>query len=387
MNRKIDNKVVCVCLSIVMVINPFSIELFLFIEKGFMLFSICCAVLAAEQFINYLENKTKKSILFALIFMTIGVFSYQASLAFFILISCFYITLSSHNIKDFILNNVIMGVIYVIPTLIDYCLVTNGRVGSEIDWGTNLKITINGIRDMFLTFKILPKYTMVLLFIFDFITFILTLILNKDDKKTNIIHILYIIYIGLMSFIFSFILTVFQSTSAIWFTARSTYAFSSIWVILLAYILNISKNENETIKKVSIAIIIIFLCIQYYRFNLIELDHYILNNNDKRVALEIGEAIKTYETENNIKINNISFYSDKQYNRKYYGIFTYKNINESAFSTSWGDDSIVNFFNDLNLVEIDNDDNIKEMFKNMNFNEFSKDAIIFENDTVHVCLW
>ena len=119
---------------IFIIINIFSIELFLFVEKGMMILSILFVILAVEQFINYLQNHKIKNIILSTAFIILNNFTYQGTLALFTLLGSLYIILNSKNIKEFIKNNFIMFSIYGIPTLISRIFITTPRIKSTINF-------------------------------------------------------------------------------------------------------------------------------------------------------------------------------------------------------------------------------------------------------------
>ncbi len=139
----VKDNILRIIIPVLIILNIFSIELFLFIEKGVMLFSILACVLAAEKMKKWLENKQKRYIIQACIYMLIANFSYQGVIGIFVAISLIYILKYSKNIKDFIVNNIAVACTYGIPTIIDYILVKftvrGDRVNGEIILSESIK--------------------------------------------------------------------------------------------------------------------------------------------------------------------------------------------------------------------------------------------------------
>ena len=71
-------------IPILIVLNPFSIELFLFIEKGIMWFGILLAIYAVSETIKYFETKNKKYIFISMILMFMANCSYQGIIGIYI---------------------------------------------------------------------------------------------------------------------------------------------------------------------------------------------------------------------------------------------------------------------------------------------------------------
>ena len=129
--KDIKSKLLKIIIPTLIIINPFSIELFLFIEKGFMWLGILACVLALRNLQKYLEIKDlsqqskgdKRYLLYSLIFMFVANCLYQGVVGIFLSIALVYILRYSKNLKSFITNNAIAGVIYVLPAFINYLIV------------------------------------------------------------------------------------------------------------------------------------------------------------------------------------------------------------------------------------------------------------------------
>ena len=102
LEKYIKNKLLALLLPILIIINPFVIELWLFIEMGIMMLSIFACVKAYKHFDSYLLTKDKKEIKNIFIYMLLAVFSYQGTLAIFIALCAYSTIKQSKNIKEFI---------------------------------------------------------------------------------------------------------------------------------------------------------------------------------------------------------------------------------------------------------------------------------------------
>ena len=111
----IKSDIASIIISTLIIINPFSLELFLYIEKGIMMLSVLLCVLSIEHIKKFFDGN-KKSILWSLIFMTIANCCYQGTIGIFVAISLIYIIKNSKNVKQFIINNIIVALTYGIPS-------------------------------------------------------------------------------------------------------------------------------------------------------------------------------------------------------------------------------------------------------------------------------
>ena len=126
----------------------------------------------------------------------------------------------------------------------------------------------------------------------------------------------------------------------------------------------------------------------FYRFIKIEIDHYILNYEDKVICQDIGKKIKEYENNTGIKINKISIYKDKNARYSYKNLFVTGDINITGFATDWSDVDLINYYNNINLKKVEKDKEIEENFANNDWTRFdSREQIIFKNNTIHLCVY
>lgn len=398
----VKNDLLAMLISTVIIINPFSIELFLYIEKGILMLSVLLCICAVEQFIKFLkrnndEDKLKniKHICISLIYMLIATFSYQGTLAIFIAISCIYIVKYSKRIKDFIINNITMFIIYGIPAVINLLTVrvffTNARVNGEIEIGESLTKVIQGSKNMLQTYNILPKNFFLILLGIAFILSIAVICINKEEKGVSkkILKILSLAYVSILTVFMTVLPIAMQNTSSIWFVSRSSYTFASILgiIILLTFVLenNIKEKTFKIISIIFIGILLLLLIVQYKNFNKIEVDHYNANNLDKVNSLKIGKMIEEYEKETGENVTKISIYQDTNITYFYKDIFATGDINITGFATDWSDVQMINYYNNKNLEKVENVDSIKEKFEGKDWNDFSEEQVIFEKDTIHFC--
>ena len=453
----VDNKYISAILAVSIIINPFSIELFMFIEKGVMTFGVLACVLALEQFVKFVENcrkkesykfeegksrnadsleeinkKIKKEFCLAIFYMSLAVFSYQGVVAIFLALATVFVLKNSKTFVEFLKETIASVMIYLIPAILNFVMVRlifrGSRVNGERVLAESLKRIINGIANMFVTYSILPREFFIALFYASLIIFAVTIFTNKNikHKSLKILELLYLDFITIFATVAPQIL---QSTNSIWFVSRSTYAFASIIGInsLFILIVVLEERENKTktkleknttelreletnaqelelrkskiepkdnktkyIKNIEIAVEILNLVLifaTWYRFNLIEIAHYNLNYEDKLIAEEIGKEIYNYEQETGIEVKKVAVYKDKNPRYTYPNIFVTGDINISAFGTEWSDVNSINYYNNLKLERIEQDEEKIKEFANEDWESFDKEQLIFEGDTLHLCVF
>lgn len=384
----VKNEKVRLIIPTLILLNIFSIELFLFIEKGIMMFSILMCVCATESIIKLFDTKKKKYFLYALIYMLLSNFSYQGVTGIFVAISLIYILKYSKTIKDFLVNNVLVACAYGIPSIIDYILIrlfsVGSRVSGEIIFIESIKKIIKGTLDMtFYMHKLLPKYLYLGLVVIICVLLIFK-ILSKKDKA--IVEILKVVYIFCGIIVATVLPQIMQSTEWIWLVPRSTYSFAAIFGILILYFL-MNFEVAESIEKIIIILSGLLLIFQFYSFNKISTDRYKVNAVDYEVTKRICQEIQDYEEKSGNKIKNIAIYNDAEIEYSYKGIFITGDINLKAYSKEWGILSIIEYYDGRKLNQIEQDTKKQEEFGKKNWTCFTTEQLIFDGDTLHLCMY
>jgi len=389
-SRDIKNQMICALISILTIINVFSIELWMFIEKGIMWLSILFNILALKNLIEYFDGN-KKKIFLTFIYMLLANFSYQGTVALFVALSVVYIIKYSINFKNFIKNNFVVALCYGIPAFINFATVkfifSNSRVSGEINIFSAINKIFESIRNMIIeTYSIIPKYVFIVAFGLIILYITIYIIKSKNTITAKIIKSLSVVYIILGVFISTMMPHIMQNTSAIWFVPRSTYALASILGILLLYFY-INFESYNTISKIVSIIIILFLIVQFNGFQTLSIQHYQVNYMDKINSMQIKNEIEMYEKEKQIEITKVSFYRDMYPSYTYPGIKATGDINIKAFFPDWCVKYIFKYYVRENIEIIDNDSRIKEIFESKDWSFFDKEQLIFENDIVHICVF
>lgn len=397
-NKKIKKDTVSLIISTITIINPFSIELFMFLEKGILTFAVLLSVLAFSEFVKYLEGN-KKALKYIFLLMLIATFCYQGVIGIFIVLSAVYVILYNKNIKDFIKNNIIILLAYGVPAIINLLIVKfmygNSRVTGEIILDESIKKILDGSLQMLGTFTILPKYTLIIaISILSILAIVMIFINKKDSIKKKILKLLGLIYITIAILGISIAPQLLQDTASIGFSSRATYPFASIIGIFSMYIL-LNTQDIKLINKIngiylsSLVISIIsvaILIIQFAEFNDIETDRYTLNYLDEINSKEIGRKIQEYENETGNTVTKICIYTDKYISYTYKGLRNIGDMNVTGFAPDWSLKDMINYYNDLSLIQVnEKNSEIEQKFAEQNWDNYNEDQIIFVGDTIHYC--
>lgn len=384
--KDIKNKTICVLASIFIIINVFSIELYVYIEKGILMLSVLLCIMAVEEIRKFWEGN-KKRIIFSLILMIIANCCYQGTVGLFVAISLLYIIKYSKNIKKFIVNNIIVALTYGIPAIINFIMVrfifTNSRVSGEIILSESIQKIYQGTKNMLLsTYGLLPKYLFFISIIIVSLWIIYKII--KKREKTKILEILGIGYIILGTIFSTVVPQIMQDTNSIWFVARSSYSAGALIGILLIY-----ANMKFEIEKKSVNIILIlsciFLIIQFVYFINYTVDNYKVNYEDRQIVEQIERRISQYEKETGKTITKIAIYEDKAINYTYQNIKITGDMNLKALYPEWSTLGIIRYYTGRELEQTEKDENIEQNFKDNNWDYYNDNQIILEEETMHLC--
>ncbi len=388
--KDIKNHILSAIIATLILINPFSLELFLYIEKGIMVLSVLICVLAVEQMDKFFQGN-KKSIIWAGILMVIANCCYQGTVGLFVAISLIYIVKYSKNVKQFIANNVIVALTYGIPALLNFLLVrfffTNTRVNGQLILSESIMKVIDGTKRMLVnSYDLLPKYLFLVVIVIILGIIIYKAIRENINAKQKALKILGAFYLIVGTLFATVAPQMLQDTNSIWFVARSSYPMAAIIGILVLYLFS-KFDIKEIMKNVIICILIIFLLIQYVYFMNYTRDNYIGNYIDKQVSLEINQEILNYEKETGNTIDTIAIYRDKTPQYVYPELKASGDINIKAYSADWCVSRILKLYTGREFNVVESNQEIKEQFEQKSWDYFSEEQIIFENNVMHLCVF
>ena len=376
-------------IPILVILNAFSIEMFLFIEKGIMVFAIMMCIFAVGEIKKWLEEKKNKYLITTFIFMLLANFSYQGTVGIFIALAVVYIIKYSKNIKEFIINNVVVALSYGIPAIIDYILIKvickSSRVSGSIILSESLKKVCSNTWGMMKdTYGILPKYFLLGLIVIIVAIIIYQIIVKKSDTKTKLVDGLKVIYIIAGTIVGAVAPQLMQNTDSIWFVARSTYSYAALYGVLVLYLF-MNYDVKKYVKYIVLVMSIVLLVVQFNRFNLIETDRYKVNEMDYEITRNIIEKIDNYEKETGNKITKIGIYADESLEFTYSGIFATGDTNIKAYFKDWSIRTIIQYYTGRSLTIVETDSDIEKKFEENDWKSFDDSQLVFDGDTLHLC--
>ncbi len=390
-SKDIKSKAISILAAVLIIINIFSIELYLFIEKGILMLSILFCVCAVEKLIKYFEGD-KKSLVWVFLYMLLANFSYQGTVGIFVSITLLYIVKHTKDLKSFVTNTIVTGLGYGIPALINYVSVrfifVNNRVNGANNFLESITKIITGTKSMMLsTFEIMPKYLFMTLVAILSLIIVYNIVKNNIKGKKKIWLILGMIMIVIGNFVVTIFPQIMQNTASIWFVPRSTYTFAALLGILLVYLF-MNTEVNVKLEKVLLISLVIYLSIQYVSFQNISRDRYILNYIDNYTIMQIQEKIENYEKETQNKVSKISFYEGNSKKYTYPKLFVNGDTNIKAFYPEWSRLNAINYYLNRKLENVEKDEKIEEdYFKDKIWEYYNDEQIIIVGDTVHMFIY
>ena len=388
-SRFTDNKVFSVIISTLIVVNPFIIDLYIYLEKGFLIFSVFATVFAVEKVIKYWENKKIRNLFFALISLLCAAFTYQGTTTLFVAILLVGILKYSKNIKEFIKNNLIVAIIFGLAMGANLICIklfnTSTRISGDKSIIANIEVIINTLSNMtILSFKTLPKYLFITTFTVLFGSYFIGMICNKNTLKNNIKIILGFAYVITGTFVMSIIPQLSLETASVVLVPRSTFTFGAIIGIVMMFAF--SKIEMKKVLKGFVLIVFsIYFLLQVFWMQKIISDHYIVNYLDNSTGKLIGECISEYEKETGIEVKYAIYYEDACVNSSYPDIITFDQMNKKVVSM-YSKLLLLNYISGNNILEAHQKNNeFEEFFKQNDWDYFDKDQVKFVGDIVHIC--
>lgn len=381
-----------ILVSFASIANIFVIEYFMFVEKcGFML-AVLFNVAAVYFIEKFFEEKKIRHTVATLIFMCLAIFTYQGTIALFVILSLPFAFKYAKTFKEYAMNIVSIGVCYLLPVLAGLFafkfIFKSTRLSGAVDWLANAKNVFYGLKEYGKsTFDILPKFVFLIL---AFLVFSAAILLALGHKHKGMC-ILNIFMIALASAVFP-TATILQGSG--WWVTRTVYPIASVVGAFATHLLINSIDPDkqdkgaELIRRFSVLVIGALLTFQYFSFNRIFIDKYELNALDEYRYEYVGQAINDYQQSTGIKITKISFYSDA--NRTYPA---YSNLHPqgdymvSAFYTAWSDIYALNYYLGSDYEKVDPLDKYTEYFASRDWNQLSQNQLIFEGDTLHLCVY
>ncbi len=383
------NKWLNILTSFLVVANILIVEFFSFPEfTGIMCLSLLAGIISSKYVVSFFDTNNKKYLLKALAYSILSMFSYQGTMAFVLILPLLFTLHYSSNIISFIKRNMVVAFNYLVPCILGliYANITGvERTSGSIYLSKSLMAIYTQLKLLIAkTVGVLPTFWYFTLIIV--VGIILLILILKTENKKKIPLLLFLIYISLAIIIVPAAPFILVATDYIDVCSRSALAYGSIVGFLsIFYIVNLKVNYS--FEKIIMIIAIIVIAISNYNYQEIAISRFIINNGDKNEAQSILKIVETYEENNNIKVNKISFANDMYKTWVYTGAKYINNMTTRGMTVDWANISYLNYYGkDKFKVITNNEDNISYC-ANHDWDHFDLDQMVFVNDTLYLCLY
>lgn len=387
-----------ILLAFASIANVYIIEYFMFVEKcGFML-AILFNVIGVWCITAFFEKKgtpSRNIFLFgAVLAITLAVFTYQGTVALFVILSIPFAFYHAKDFKEYVCNLLAIGVSYAVPVLLAFAafqVVFSGtRLRTDFNLLANLKEFFGGLWMCNMeTFSILPAYVFLLAVLLVLVAAVLS---ARGSNKPAPFEKLNVFVLFASACVFS-AATILQGSG--WWAPRTVYPLASIaGVLVINIFINHSSPSGDaasvrTARLFSVAVVAVLLVVQYFGFTRLYIDKYKLNALDENRCYYVGQAISEYEEASGIEVKKIAFYADAES-----AVPTYPHLYShtgdlicSSFNQSWSDLNALNYYLGCDYERAEPSETYRDYFASKNWDHLSSQQLIFEGDTLHLCVY
>lgn len=394
LNKKDDGKTICLILFVTFfsIFNFCTMDLLVFSESGILTMGLLFSVLAGCEWTNDKKGKYLKIILFSFI----GVLCYQGILNIYVPIALiFIVSKNKENVKRAFIQAFVALLFYGIALVLSMLVSKFISSAFMINSRATIVPTIPHIFSTYLkyikflvgsTLNMGPKYWYIGLITIISIIYFIIVIKNKYPK----IFIFYYIAIWLSAILLPILPLIVQSEDKQYLEPRMCVSFgASIGLMIIYILLTIKMDESNILLSNILKALIIVIFIMNCQYVIQSSGEMIATNLlDRNIADSIINKMEIYEKENNVEIKNIGIDYDTNLEFYYNGSGIYRCLNLKSLATDWAIAPILEIYGnrELNGVEVPEQIHNK-YFKGKNWNCFDEEQLVFEGDTLYICIY
>lgn len=170
-------------------------------------------------------------------------------------------------------------------------------------------------------------------------------------------------------------------------SARTTNGIGAIIGVSIIYMCQIIPKEGKVFEKILLTFSVIIIGINLFDYYNVAYMSQITTAEEQKYVNEINSIMLEYEKENDIILKNVIFFKDKNYIETYNN-FEYNTFTTKSLGTSYSRIYCLNYYTKRNLVEFPAQKKVyNELFYDKDWNEFNKEQVQFDGDTVYICLY
>lgn len=369
--------------------NFSSCEMFMFAESGIMCLSILFSVIGACIFNSNMKNRY----IISFIFVFFSSIAYQATISLFVLIALVMEAYKNKgNIKKIIKEAILIGIFYGVALTLNLILVKIiehiqgvGMRSTTIPTTKSIIETIKKYGTFMAcdTFRLFPEYLYLGMISIITIWFIFNICKNK-----NLFSFLEFIVLILLAFIMPLLPVIVTPQEKQYLEPRMTFSYASLVGVLILYIaLNFNINDFSINRKIAMSLAVFALIINAMNFIRTSTENIVSGYLDRNVAKSILEEIYQYQDKNNIKIENIGIAYDQNASTYYDGQPSLESSNVRSMVIDWSAIQVIEFYSGEKYNKVNTPQEVKQEFLKYNWNFYNSKQLIFDGNTVYICLY
>lgn len=376
-------------LSLIILVNPFIISYFLYVERGMMMFALLMAILAT--YIRICKPITHW-LLVSTVLATVSMLTYQSFTSLYLML-CLCFAVEKRDIKTAIRSFLISSIPFVVSGLVSLLylkLFGIGRFNLE-NLGLvarMLRLLKSLIKSYILGFNIGPDgfiLISLLLAIGCLLWRVKRQLKGATAEKTRA-------KLTLLALPLLFLLPSVQSLVArAGSGARSTYSAAC----LVGLFLLLARLDFKKAKLVKGTLVTLYLAVLSLTFNKIFLQQIVVTQLDQTRMLVVQQMVRDYEEKTQIKVTKRAIYTDAhpRLDNQYTaftdsdsGILDSGKLVKSPITNLYPF-SIYTYMTGEEFEGIEQDCDIKAYFESKDWSIFSPDQIIIKGDTIHMAVY
>ena len=395
--------------SLLVVINLFVIEYFMFVETMGFLTGVFFAVLAACFTAYFYAGKGVFYLAPALLSLLIAQFAYQPTVGIFCVILLPLVSFyADGKLSRFIRNNVVLGTMFGIVNVATIVMMKHYQsyrsaftVASTIE---NVKWAFRTIWEVIrYSYKImdgiLPNGTFLGTVALLTVLVIVKAVLCCPREKVPAAAASVIYSMGAVT-----ALQILYYAVGNQHAMRICYAVGALpGVAMMHYFLldvpapdqNTESGRSEKsgkgalsgINAAAAVLLVVFLFGQYLSFQRVIIDRYKGNEADRLYIETIGQAIREYEQESGTEVTKVAVCQDAHVPDSWVEFTSDRYSRARSLNRTWSDIDSLNYYLGRKLKRADDNEAVREQFAGKDWNAFSREQLVFEGDTLYLCVY
>ena len=380
------------------VLNPLSVEYFLFIEKGYFMLAICMSVLALVFFTEALEGRYRRLPL-SYLCLTVSAFTYQPLPGLFAVLAVPFALLHAKSFGRLVKSLLLAISIYGFGAFLNFLFIK--LVGGSARAGDGIYFS-----NLWHSYLLAGPTVTPLSYLLFFTVLLLACIGSVKKKGYKAFSKQTFALFGACAVTFAAALTVtfipflFTDPSAVWFPCRIIYPIGTL-IGTLPLLFYATERKPEKPRWFSVffrkpkpaprqgsrALTVLLLC-SYIFFQVVMVGRLCNNMADHALCREIGGYIDEYESATGNKITSVSIYYDTKLSKYNPGVLFLGDSNVRAFSKEWSDVAHMNVVLGRSFEKAPCSETVyAQFFADQSWDSFHRDQLVFEGNTLHLCVY